>query len=423
MNEKLELFWASREVHDREIFYRFLENIYKSKNGQLRLVLGGKSVGKSLVLNDFKKKLDDKVGYMALLVDGRLIPGSPLSEGILTSYKEYFKTIDIAAKDNLKLVKFLGEGVLKGIPGVDKILALLKGSTNLDVEKLIKNVSDTLDKAIKSGEVSEKDALQSFVDLAKRLGYRPVLIIDEANKVLGLCDGPTGTSQTLDTIVALTKQSGKLDVVMASSEYAYPYLLEENGLNLNDISEVLFAGEVPPHSMWELLVTKKGSGGKPLIGMGKNLVELLIASYGGHFLRIKQAVSSLVMKKEKQSVDMSLNPIAANITRALKKYPKESSPLLRKLAVQGFALVEEPNDPVVEMIVRSNIGGIIGKLGSTAVGLGEDIWTDQRSFALIPTSESARNLISIFTVYEEARRAEEARLAKRRWWKVWRWGK
>ena len=56
------------------------------------------------------------------------------------------------------------------------------------------------------------------------------------------------------------------------------------------------------------------------------------------------------------------------------------------MAVQGFALVE-PNDPVLEFIVRSNIGGIIGKSGSKTVGLGRDIWTDKRIFALIPSSD------------------------------------
>ena len=72
---------------------------------------------------------------------------------------------------------------------------------------------------------------------------------------------------------------------------------------MNDISTVLFAGEVPPHSMWELLVTKEDSGGKPLIGMGKNLAELLIASYGGHVLRIEQTVSLLASEKKNLSID------------------------------------------------------------------------------------------------------------------------
>jgi hypothetical protein len=61
-------------------------------------------------------------------------------------------------------------------------------------------------------------------------------------------------------MVRLTKPSKELDVIMASSEYAYPYLLERGGLNKNDISAILFAGEIPPKSIWELLVKKQKMG-------------------------------------------------------------------------------------------------------------------------------------------------------------------
>lgn len=103
---------------------------------------------------------------------------------------------------------------------------------------------------------------------------------------------------------------------MASYEYAYPYVLEDNGLNLNDILDVLFAGEVPTKSMWELLVTKKiaEKSEKPLTGIGENLARPLIASYGGHFLRILNAVCKLEDQKEYFSADMRLNPISENIT-------------------------------------------------------------------------------------------------------------
>ena len=47
-------FKFSGKVHDREAFYTFLETMFRSPGG-LRLVLGGKSVGKSLVLRDVKE--------------------------------------------------------------------------------------------------------------------------------------------------------------------------------------------------------------------------------------------------------------------------------------------------------------------------------------------------------------------------------
>jgi hypothetical protein len=81
--------------------------------------------------------------------------------------------------------------------------------------------------------------------------------------------------------VQTKKKSRELEVIMASSEYAYPYVLERNGLNRNDITAVLFAGEIPPKSMWELFFTKKeknGSSNQPVIGMGENLAHLLKGS-------------------------------------------------------------------------------------------------------------------------------------------------
>jgi hypothetical protein len=83
----------------------------------------------------------------------------------------------------------------------------------------------------------------------------------------------------LQSIVRLTKQTNRLTVIMASSEYGYPYKLvgekDEHQFNVADILSMLFVGEIPPWSMWGLLAT---------IGMGENLASLLIASYGGHFL-------------------------------------------------------------------------------------------------------------------------------------------
>ena len=66
-------FKISDEVHDREQFYSFLEKIYEVK-GNFLLVLGGKSVGKSLVLADFEKKLKDNPKYCPLLVNARRLP-------------------------------------------------------------------------------------------------------------------------------------------------------------------------------------------------------------------------------------------------------------------------------------------------------------------------------------------------------------
>jgi hypothetical protein len=134
------------------------------------------------------------------------------------------------------------------------------------------------------------DELFGYAELMGRL---PVLIVDEANLVLGRDDGIDPTAKTLQTIVQLTKQTNQLTVIMASSEYGYPYKLvgekQEQRFNLEDISSMLFVGKIPPWSMWDLLAK---------LEMGENLASLLIASYGGHFLRLSKAVDRLKAEKD-----------------------------------------------------------------------------------------------------------------------------
>jgi hypothetical protein len=124
---------------------------------------------------------------------------------------------------------------------------------------------------------------------------------------------------------------------------------------------------------------------------------------------------------------MSLNPISDNITKVLKLHPHQGSKYLRQMAEHGFAPVAELTDPVVEMIVRSNIGGIVTQKTSIIVGLPDTIWNyeiDGRVIkfdsSLIPTSESARNAIAILVLYFEQERCLDE---ERRWWnriRFWR---
>jgi hypothetical protein len=79
---------------------------------------------------------------------------------------------------------------------------------------------------------------------------------------------------------------------------------------------------------------------------------------------------------------------------------------LQQMAAHGFAPVARTRDPVVEMIVRSNIGGIVTKTRSIVVGLPDTIWKDDIVNGLVPTSESARNLIAIEVLYFEKRLEE-----------------
>ena len=143
----------------------------------------------------------------------------------------------------------------------------------------------------------------------------------------------------------------------------------------------------------------------PLIGMGENLAQLLIASYGGHFLRILGAVCLFKHKKESFEASDSLNPIGQDITRVIKDFPKDGLKLLRQLAETGFAPVTDTRDPCAEQIVEDNIGGIISRSNSYVVGVPDAVWKGvDIDSGLVPISESARNLIAAMVLSEEQER-------------------
>ena len=64
--------------------------------------------------------------------------------------------------------------------------------------------------------------------------------------------------------------------------------MQNYGFNVEDLTDYIFAGEVPTDKMYELLVTKWG--------VGNNLAVAFIDYYGGHvygiLLKIEESSSS-----------------------------------------------------------------------------------------------------------------------------------
>ena len=219
------------------------------------------------------------------------------------------------------------------------------------------------------------------------------------------------SSSMLSQIVQLIKQSSKMQVIMASSEYDYPYLLECNGLNLPDITAVMFAGEIPAELMWHLLTTKEKRDGRDhVIGMCEYLANLLLLT--------TQAIAFLQLLQHEMPILVALNGISPNINKVLKLYPDQSLPLFCQMAERGFAAVANPNDPIVEMIVESNIGGIVGRVKGLALGVPPTVWEGRTKYALVPTSQSAYDVLAVRVTYFEKECLEAECFAKeRRWWK------
>jgi hypothetical protein len=83
----------------------------------------------------------------------------------------------------------------------------------------------------------------------------------------------------LQMIVRLTKQEGKLTVLLTSSEHGYPYKLPAIGLSLADLGTVIHVGEVPPGEMRELITVRWG--------MGDRLADSFLAVLGSHVFSSK----------------------------------------------------------------------------------------------------------------------------------------
>jgi hypothetical protein len=167
---------------------------------------------------------------------------------------------------------------------------------------------------------------------------------------------------------------------------------------LEFVTRVICAGEIPPSDMWRLLVNatyEQGNNysGDIIIGMGPRLAELCLSAYGGHFLRVKNAMSDLKDEESQFEASLRLPGLTANIVDCLES-DIGARPLLESMAKSGIAPIMTHTNKVVEMIAKLNIGGVVSK-ESKICGLSPTKWVGTTcSYALIPLSESARLVIA-----------------------------
>jgi hypothetical protein len=215
------------------------------------------------------------------------------------------------------------------------------------------------------GILTKAEAQSEFVDLAQSNNAYPVVVIDEANVVLGR--GKNDSEIILQDLVARTKQNMELSLILAASEHAYTYQLEREGLNMREITDEIFAGEIPPSDMWKLLVNatyEQGDNkGDIMIGMGPRHAELCLAAYGGHFLTGKNTIAVLLQQESKFKASSLLPRLTGNLDSSM-----SSRPLLEAMAKSGFAPIKPPDSAAVEMIAKLNIGGVVSE-ESTICGL------------------------------------------------------
>ena len=163
----------------------------------------------------------------------------------------------------------------------------------------------------------------------------------------------------------------------------------ELGFNLRDVTEYLYAGEVPPHEMYQLLTEEWE--------ISETLSLALISLYGGDIWDTYQALMRLRDMKEDFFLFDSL--LTSNIANCFQKGIDNEVIVrtLKLLSETGFSPLKDIDDSVAEILNRNYVAGIV-KPASLNVGLPNSVWDDGCLFGLVPSSQSARLLIAEYLV-------------------------
>ena len=182
-------------------------------------------------------------------------------------------------------------------------------------------------------------------------------------------------------------------MILVSSEHVFPYRLRhpEQEFNLANFNGYIYAGEVPPKDMYDLLTVKWG--------IEPNVAFALINIYGGHIYDMKEALSRLHLEKERFDYFFDSN-LSSNVQECLDwRFEKEEDNVrmrdtLRQLAVTGFVLLEKINDPIAKVISLNNVGGVVKKSG-IVIGLNRQVWQKTIfEFGIVPSKQSMRLVIA-----------------------------
>ncbi|CAK9010883.1 unnamed protein product [Durusdinium trenchii] len=179
-----------------------------------------------------------------------------------------------------------------------------------------------------------------------------------------------------------TKQDKLSSVVLISSEFGYPFRLQAAGLDLRDIGNIIVIGEVPESDMIKMLQDDWG--------MDADLAEMFYNYFGGDIYTTKQALESLIRKKD------TFDPFAVVRCPGLPSCVENAAARahLENIAKQGFSLVKNvKTDEGARMIAEENVGGVIDKDAIT-FGLPPIFTGTDRKWAVIPSSYHMKLLIA-----------------------------
>jgi len=395
-SKKRSQFLDSDVVYDREEIKTALHHVLVEK-GQLVLLMGGKSLGKSTLLKELAKQKKPILGHdgaerSLLYVDARSC-GGDLTEGLLAALQSEMR-------EQQRLLKSGDSNrVIQSEQAAESIISrLFTSPKSVSLELSYKGVSigTQLDFLDGPSNVDQSIALLSKVsEAAKSQGQYFCLIIDEANLAFpappdpfkGLPSPPLtlkqlNTQRQLEKLVELTKQNRQMNVLLVSSEYAYPYrLLHGNFFNITNLTRTLFAGEVSPADMRILLRDKWG--------LGPHLSDVFLAFFGGHVHMASQALALLAQQLDDfDCLQVAPKGVSSSISFCLSVNDGGAMlAMLTALAQKGFAPVSTAENVSAQAISRANIGGLVDAC-DTVAGLPKGLRMNSR-YGLVPSSQFA----------------------------------
>ncbi|CAJ1435930.1 unnamed protein product [Effrenium voratum] len=360
----------SSQVVDRDEAVKALVQSMES-TGLLTLVLGGKNLGKTFLKQAALRACSSNV--VVVSADMRDMPGTSLLNAILLTAN---KTLKERTGDN-----DVGQYVPSWLGIISAAVLTIEGlgPAASPVGAFIKDMA-----GIATSRRKVRSAIDAFLSRVRASSKRSAIVVDEANLGLpGLTNGQDvgergEAKSALAAITAWTKQGKLTSVLLISSEFAYPFRLQATGLDLRDIGRVIVIGEVPKYDMLKMLQHDWG--------MDENLANIFYTYFGGDIYTTKQALDSLVEKKD------NFNPFAVVDCPGLPSCVEdpEARAHLENIAKQGFSPVRNvKTDKGARMIAEENVGGII-KEDAITFDL-PDIFTNTScEWAVIPSSYHMR---------------------------------
>jgi hypothetical protein len=398
-SRKCAAFLRSGVVHDREeITAALVEGVFKSE-GELALLLGGKSVGKSQLLAGLARRTDivgsDGKVRAVLYVDARQF-NKNLAAGLQAALLGESKELESGWWRAWQGVEELGRRRPQGSRPEAVVSSPISSASLAAILRSIglKAKVNFVPKA--SVMEANVEMLSRVVALAEERGLYICLVVDEANLAFPTPQhhAPLPPEEQrmlsdaqllLERLVQLTKQSRRMNTLLVSSEHAYPYRLQHgSSFNTTNLTAVLFAGEVPPAEMRTLL---QGNW-----GLGPRLSDVFLGFYGGHVHMASRALARLKDHGDQFKCE-SVGPVG--VAGAIAKLclgtgDKNSSSgsdmnkMLSSLAQQGFAPVLQEGDACAETLSQANIGGLV-TTSNTVVGLPESLRKGAK-FGCVPSS-------------------------------------